>query len=52
MNEWNDYFDNWKWPKQVEAAEKLGIEIDYKKAHSAYYDARIAYEIGKRTGLL
>ncbi len=44
--------DGWKWPKQVEAAERLGIKIDYNKAHSAYYDAKVAYEIAKRTGLL
>jgi DNA polymerase-3 subunit epsilon len=43
--EWNDYYQNWKWPKLREACEFFKIDFNEEDAHSSLYDVRKTIEL-------
>ncbi len=43
--EWNDYYQNWKWPKLREACDFFKIDFSEEDAHSSFYDVRKTIEL-------
>jgi len=43
--EWNDYYQNWKWPKLREACDFFKIDFNEEDAHSSLYDVRKTTEL-------
>ena len=43
--EWNNYYQNWKWPKLREACEFFEIDFNEEDAHSSLYDVRKTIEL-------
>ncbi len=43
--QWNDYYQNWKWPKLREACDFFKIDFNEENAHSSLYDVRKTIEL-------
>lgn len=43
--QWNDYYQNWKWPKLREACDFFKIDFNEEAAHSSLYDVRKTLEL-------
>ena len=43
--QWNDYYQNWKWPKLREACDFFKIDFNEEDAHSSLYDVRKTIEL-------
>lgn len=46
--QWNDYYQNWKWPKLREACDFFKIQFNEEEAHSSLYDVRKTIELYKK----
>ncbi len=50
--QWNDYYQNWKWPKLKEACDFFKIDFNEEDAHSSLYDVRKTIELYQKLMVL